>query len=131
MLKITKNSINNLYVTVTENTTLDPAYYLMSLYSNDNTDARVVRFSGDSSTNTQRWNIFTLEEISAANEDLESAKINLIAGGSYDYVIYETSAATGTSIVNAGVVEKGLLKVEGAATSGSTFTDSNNVVTFI
>jgi len=131
MLKITKNSINELYVTVTENTTLDPAYYLMSLYSKDNVDTRVVRFSGDSSTNTQRWNIFSLEETTAANEDLEDAKINLIAGGQYDYVIYETSAPTGTSITNAGVVEKGLLKVENPANSGSTYSDSNNIITFI
>lgn len=131
MLKITKNSVNQIYVTVTEKTTLDPAYYLMSLYSNDNRDTKVLRFSGDSSTNTQRWNIFTLEETTLINEDLELAKINLLAGATYDYTIYQTSSLSGTSIQGAGIVERGLLKVSDPSTSSSTYNTGNTIVTFI
>lgn len=130
MLKITKNSVNQIYVTVTEKTTLDPAYYLMSLYSNDNRDTKVLRFSGDSSTNTQRWNIFTLEETVLANENLENAKINLLAGATYDYTIYQTSSLSGTSIQGAGIVERGLVKVSDPSTSSSTYNNSNNIITF-
>jgi hypothetical protein len=131
MLKITKNSVNTIYCTVTEKTTLDPVYYLMALYSNDNRDTKVLRFSGDSSTNTQRWNIFSMEETTAANEDLELAKINLQAGSTYDYTIYQTSSASGTSISGAGIVERGLLKVSNPSSSESTFTNSNDIITFI
>jgi hypothetical protein len=131
MLKITKNSVNTIYCTVTEKTTLDPAYYLLSLYSNDNRDTKVLRLSGDSSTNTERWNIFTVEEVVVADEDLELAKVNLIAGGTYDYTIYQTSSTSGTSISGAGIVERGLLKVSNPSTVESTINTGNTIVTFI
>jgi hypothetical protein len=131
MLKITKNSINTLTVTVTEKTTLDPVYYLMSLYSNDNRDTKILRFSGDSSTNTERWNIFSVEEVVVADEDLENAKVNLLAGSTYDYTIYQTSSMSGTSIQGAGIVERGLLKVSDPSSSSSTYNTGNTIVTFI
>jgi CBS domain-containing protein len=130
MLKITKNQSNPLYVTVTEKTTLDPAYYIMSLYSKDNRDTKVLRFSGDSSTNIERWNIFEVTEVPVADEDLENAKINLLAGGTYDYTIYQTSNFSGTSVQGAGIVERGLLKVSDPSTSASTYSASNNIITF-
>lgn len=130
MLKVRKNSKNNLYVTVTERTTISSANYLLSLFSNDNIDERVVRLPANSSTNTARWDIFSLEEVEAANEDLENGKVNLLAGSTYDYVIYETSGSTGTTITGLNVVEKGLLQVEGFKATGSTYNDSNKTITF-
>jgi len=130
MLKVTKNSTNELYVTVTEKVTIDPSYFLMALYSNDNVSTKIVRFSGDSSTNTERWNIFSLEETTAALEDLENAKVNLIAGGTYDYTIYSTASVSGTSISGAGIVERGLLKVSDPSTSSSNYNTGNTIVTF-
>lgn len=130
MLKITKNSTNQLYVTCSEKVTIDPSYYLMALYSKDNRSTKVLRFSGDSSTNTERWNIFSLTETTAALEDLENAKINLVDGGQYSYTIYSTAATSGTSISGAGIVERGLLKVSDPSTSSSTYNTGNTIVTF-
>jgi hypothetical protein len=90
MLKIQKNSSNNLVVTVTEKTTIDPAYYLLALRSNDNMNTTVVRLSGNTSPNIERYDKFVLDEVSLANQDLENAKINLEAGSTYDYSIYQT-----------------------------------------
>lgn len=129
MINIIKNTINNIFVTVTEKTTVSPANYLMSLYSNDNHSTKVIRFSGDSSTNPVRWNQFIIEEVPLASENLEEAKVNLIQGGTYDYVIYETTGTTGTSIVNLTSVESGLLRVSGA-TSSTIYNNSNQIITF-
>lgn len=129
-LTIQKNQINNIFVTVTEKTTVSPAHYLMSLYSNDNHSTKVIRFSGDNSVNSVRWNQFTIEEVPLASENLEQAKVNLIQGGTYDYVIYQTTGTTGTSIVNLTSVESGLLRVSGGTQSSSIYNNSNQIITF-
>jgi hypothetical protein len=127
MLKINKNALNALYVTVTENTTISDAKYLMQLFSNDNHTDKVVRFTGDTSNNPARWNIFYLREDSS--EDLENAVISLDAG-TYDYSIYETSGTTGTTITGLTRVESGLLEVDGTGTTRTTFNDENGIITF-
>lgn len=130
MLKIQKNTINNLTVTVSERTTLDPAYYLLGLFSKDNHDTKIIRLTGDTSTNPNRYNVFQLKEVPAVDEDLEIGWVNLQPGFSYDYTIYQTSSTSGTSINGAGPIERGLLKVNGTGSTSATFTETNNIVTF-
>lgn len=128
MLTINKDELNVLYTTCTENTTISDAKYLMQLTSNDNHTSKVVRFTGDSSTNPARWNIFYLREDDT--EDLENAVVSLDVG-SYDYDIYQTSATTGTSIVDLVRVESGLMLVDGTGTTRTTYNDENGIKTFI
>lgn len=130
MLKIQKNQLNNLIVTVTEKTTLNPAHYLLALRSKDNMSTTVVRLTGNTSPNIERYDKFVLSETSFANQDLENAKINLEAGSTYDYTFYQTSAISGTSINGAGIVERGLLKVSNPTSISSTITSSNQIITF-
>ena len=131
MLEIQKGIVNNLYVTVTEKTTISGATYLMNLYSNDNHTNKVVRFTGDTSTNPERINVFELTEVPLIDEDVEIGWINLMSASTYDYTIYETSVATGTTITGLNVVETGLLKVSGNTSVVQTiFTDKNDIITF-
>ena len=130
MLKIQKNQENNLVVTVTEKTTISPAYYLLALYSNDNMSTTIVRLTGNTSSNTERYDKFVLTETTLAQQDLEMAKINLEAGSTYDYTFYQTPSISGTSILGAGIVERGLLKVEGQSTGSTTYTSSKTIITF-
>ena len=131
MLEVQKSQLNNLYVTVTEKTTISGATYLMNVFSNDNHSNKVMRFTGDTSTNTERINIFQLVEVPTADEDLEIGHINLLSASTYEYTIYETSVPTGTTITGLNVVETGLLKVSGdTSVVESTYTDSNNIITF-
>ena len=131
MLIVNKNQVNKLYVTVSEKTTISGATYLMNLYSNDNHDSKVVRFTGDTSNNPVRINIFELTEVDSTSENLEIGWINLMSASTYDYTIYETSVPTGTTISGLNVVEVGLLKVNGnTSVVQSTFTNSNDIITF-
>ena len=130
MLNVQKGQSNNLYVTVTEKTTLDPAYYLLALRSKDDMSTKVVRLTGNTSPNTERYDKFVLTETTVVLEDLENAKINLLAGGQYDYTFYQTSSLTGTSIQGAGIVERGLLKVSDPTSTSSTITSSRQIITF-
>lgn len=129
MLKITKNQANNLIVTVTEKTTITPAYYLLSLYSNDNMSTKVVRLTGNTSPNIVRYDKFVLSEVPLNQENLETAKINLNPG-TYDYIFYATTGSTGTTITNAEVTETGLLKVLGSSSAQTIYTSSKNIITF-
>jgi hypothetical protein len=130
MLKIQKNSSNNLVVTVTEKTTIDPAYYLLALRSNDNMNTTVVRLSGNTSPNIERYDKFILDEVSLANQYLENAKINLEAGSTYDYSIYQTPLTSGTSISGLTIVETGLLKVSNPTITATTFNSPKTIITF-
>jgi hypothetical protein len=130
MLKVQKNQSNNLVVTVTEKTTISPAYYLLALRSNDNMSVTTVRLTGNTSPNIERYDKFVLDEVSLLNQNLENAKINLEAGSTYDYSIYQTSATSGTSISGLTIVERGLLKVSNPITTATTFNSPRTIITF-
>jgi hypothetical protein len=130
MLKITKNQANNLIVTLREKTTINPVYYLLALRSKDDLTTKVVRLTGNTSLNTERYDRFVLTEVPFAQEDLENAKINLQAGFQYDYTFYQTPTTGGTSIEGAGIVERGLAKVSDPSTSSSIFSATTQFITF-
>ncbi len=129
---VTKGIINSIYVTASEKETISNPTYLMGLFSKDNQSMKVLRFSGDSSVNSVRYNKFKFEEVTLNNENLSQAKINLIAGGNYDYFIYQDlSGATGTTITTQIILESGELKVNDiVSTTTITYSGTNNIITF-
>lgn len=127
-LIVQKNQVNKLAVTVTEKTNFDNVNYIMSLYSNEDIDTKIVKFTGDTSTNPTRINYFNLFEVPLVDEDLLNARINLNVG-TYDYIIYATFS-TGNTLNGASPVESGMLTVKGPITSDVVFSGSSNIVTF-
>jgi hypothetical protein len=132
MIRLQKNQVNQIFVTLTELSTISSPYYICSLLSNNTRETKNFRFSTNLSPNKYRWDIFNIELVSAANlEDLEDAKV-FLQSGTYDYVIYETSATTGTSIALQNKVETGLLIVEQELTANTVYTSNtiNNYVVY-
>ncbi len=129
-LIVEKNQTNKLSVTVTEKTTLDNPFYIMNLFSKDRISNKIVRFTGDTSTNTVRINQFNLTECPLISEDLFNASIYLEVG-TYDYIIYET-LSSGLTISGGSPVESGLLTVTGPITTNPVFNNGsgNTIVTF-
>ena len=123
-------------MTLKEKTTFPTPYYLMKLTSDDNLQQKVVRISNgttliDSSLNLDRYNQFEIEEVDEADEDLGNGKINLQAGMTYDYQVYETILSTGTTIGSwDSVVESGTLKVKSTTPSTQTYNNSNTIITY-
>ena len=128
MLIVQKNQNNKLVVTVTEKTTSSNPFYIMKLFSNDNFSDKIVRFTGDTSVNTARWNEFYLDEVTLVNEDLYNAKANLNAG-TYDFIIYATYA-TGLTTNGGTPVQSGMLKVKDVVAEDVVFSGKNTIVTF-
>lgn len=119
MIRITKNTTNDVVFTLNEKTTLSGAKYLLAVYNNQSFETKVVRLTGDTSNNIIRYNSFPITE--ASTDDLDNGQVNLIAG-TYDYSAYQTigsdlslTAATTT------IVERGKLIVTGEsnATGGT------------
>ncbi|MCP4761434.1 MAG: hypothetical protein GY870_06605 [archaeon] len=124
-------------MTLKEKTTFQVPYYLMKLISDDNLQEKVVRISNDttlidSSLNLDRYNQFEIEEVAEVDEDLGNGKINLSAGMTYDYQVYQTLATTGTTIGSWDIiVETGTIKVNGdSSTITTTYNNSNTITTY-
>lgn len=130
MITINKNEANNCFFTLNEKTTLSPAYYLLELVSKQNNTSKVVRLSGDTSTDTVRYNKFTITEVPSGSEDLDTANVYL-ESGEYDYFVWQSSATTLTLSAATSIVESGRFKVNGTGTTESTFTDTDTEYTFI
>ena len=127
MIKITKNQTNNVVLTLNEKTTISNANYLLELFSNQNHDSKVVRLSGDTSTNLDRYNQFPIVETST--DDLDNGQISLLEG-TYDYFAYETTGST-LSLSGASIIESGkLIVISTGSTVTTTFDDNNDEYTF-
>lgn len=126
MIKITKNQSNSVPFTLNENTTLSGSSltYLLELYSNDNNKNTVLRLSGDTSSNPNRWNEFTIIE-TGTTENLGQAIVSLEAGD-YDYFVWQTTASTLSLSAATSIVESGKCKVIGTGTTYSTYNNTTD-----
>lgn len=126
MIIINKDTINTVPFTLNEKTTLtgNTLSYLLELYNNANDTTKVLRLSGDTSTNPTRWNEYTITE-TGTTENLNLAIVTLEAG-TYDYYVWETSASTLSLSAATSIVESGKCKVIGSATTYNTYTVTVN-----
>ena len=101
MLTITKGQTKAWYLTLTEKTTISPAYYLFSLtHRLTNTTTNVILT--DISAYTDRYNKFSVSEGSTFD----------IYSGEYLYRVYAQTSPTNTDPDLADeLVEQGMLKV--------------------
>lgn len=126
MIKIQKNQSNSVPFTLNEKTTLTGSSltYLLELYSNQNNTTKVLRLSGDTSSNPTRWNEYTIIE-TGGTESLGSAIVSLEAG-TYDYYVWQTTASTLSLSAATSIVESGKCKVKGTGTTYTTFNNTTN-----
>jgi hypothetical protein len=118
MITIQKAQANNLVFTLTEKTTIAPAFYFLELFSNQNHDSKVVYLGTDISTSPERWNEFEVTENDT--EDLPNSVVSL-EPTTYDYFVWESTSTDFADKVSR--VESGKCVVNGEATPTGTFTD--------
>lgn len=123
MVKLLKNTANDCFFTLNEKTTLSGATYLLAIYSNQKRNTKVLRLSGDSSTDTIRYNKFVITEVPFASENLNAGDVYLEPGG-YDYFAYQTTGSTlSITADTTTIVESGKLICVGTGETTSTFVD--------
>lgn len=118
MQTITRATNNTLIFTLTERITLTSPYFLMKLTSRVSRAIKRVILAADLSSQTDRYNKFTLTE--STTEVLTSGTVTLNQAGEWDYEIYEQSSSTNldeklSTVTTA--IETGMLRVMGVDTN--------------
>lgn len=126
MIQITKNATNNIALTLTEKSTLTNPDYLFVFQSDETRDSYEF-IAADTSTYTDRYNLFAIIETNSTPDPL-AGEVELPLVGFYTYTIYEQNSATNLNPANAtGVVEVGKVQVVDTPSSDSEFANTNNI----
>lgn len=109
MILITKNTTNNIILTLAEKTTLTNVVYLFEIINNASSEVKCF-IAEDISPNPIRYNEFDL--IENATEDLLNGTFELELSGFYKYNIYEQTSTTNLDPTLAtNLIETGKLNV--------------------
>lgn len=109
MISITKNSTNNIILTLSEKTTIIGATYLFEVISDVTSDVKCF-IAPDISINPLRFNEFNF--IENVVEDLLIGKFSLTLTGFYKYNVYEQYSSTNLDPTLAlNLIDKGKLNV--------------------
>ena len=110
MIKLEKNTTNtNIALTLTEKVTISNPYFLFE-FTKDMTDASYYVICADTSTETQRYNLFSLTEGGA---DPTNGNVTLGLEGFYKYKIYEQASSTNLDPSGLTLVENGKMRLGG------------------
>ena len=110
MIKLEKNTTNtNIALTLTEKVTISNPYFLFE-FTKDMTDVSYYVICADTSTETQRYNLFSLTEGGA---DPTNGNVTLGLEGFYKYNIYEQASSTNLDPSGLTIVESGKMRLGG------------------
>lgn len=125
MIKLTRNTVNtNIALTLTEKVTISNPYFLFE-FTKDMTDVSYYVIAADTSTETQRYNLFSITEGGA---DPTNGNVTLGLEGFYKYNIYEQASSTNLDPSGLTLVESGKMKLLGDT---QTFTKHSISVDYI
>jgi len=110
LIKLEKNTTNtNIALTLTEKVTISNPYFLFE-FTKDMTDVSYYVICADTSTETQRYNLFSLTEGGA---DPTNGNVTLGLEGFYKYNIYEQASSTNLDPSGLTIVESGKMRLGG------------------
>ena len=118
MITLNKGETNNVILTLNEKSVGSGEFFLQ-LYSNQNKDNTLISLTGDTSSNTIRYNHYSIDE----------SPLNLTVG-EYDYFVHEYSGGTPSINITEGIVESGKCRVVGTGTTVTDFNNTNQEYTF-
>jgi VCBS repeat-containing protein len=120
MVVIIKGQANIVTVTLKEKTTITNAYYLWEFISKATSEKKYCIQPVELSQYLDRFNQFTITETATPNPI--AGEVTLSQTGEWSYNIYEQASATNLSPTGKTIVESGLVKVNGTATTDIQYT---------
>jgi hypothetical protein len=119
LIYIEKDTTNKIVLTLTENSTLSNPNYLFVFENEwDTAEAPIEIYLPDTSTATDRYNLFTLVDGSGTGADLDLVK------GQFTYTVYEAVGIPVTiSDTTGDIVEEGRMVVSSATYAIDTIYD--------
>jgi hypothetical protein len=133
MIRAKINQENIFCTDASSDSKLDNPFYILSLYSNENREYKILNLTRNANTN-QRTDFFTFR--ASTSDNLYNGIVKLSEGVSYDYTIYESlfplspsaSTVTNLNIVDFGIME--VEKVDNIITGNTVFTSSQKIKSF-
>jgi len=116
MISLTHDTINNVVVTLSENTTLNSTAFYLFEFISDNTLKPTYFTAEDISDNICRYNQFNIQLVSSTSGLINTliGIINLEINGYYKYRIYQQESPTNLNPLSTGsLVENGKVYVLG------------------
>ena len=132
MIFLTRDTINNVILTLTEKVTITAStpYFLFS-FTNDDTNVAKLFSAPDTSLYTSRFNQFSLT-VTGGTESLTGGTIDISDNGYWKYIVYEMTGQTNLDISGTtSVVENGKMFLCGTTlpiTSGYTSQSNTKIV---
>lgn len=131
MIRFNKGAVNNVVVTLTENSTAANPIYLF-LFTNQQSNVNYFFIATDTSQYKERYNQFSVTEKMGANT--LNGEVDLGNEGFYNYTVYQTSLSSLSGLTTAAdavdyivkTVEVGLVWVVPVATSNTKYTPQSN-----
>jgi VCBS repeat-containing protein len=120
MVVITKGQANTVTVTLKEKTTITNAYYLWEFISKASGEKKYCIQPTYLSQYKDRYNQFIITEDSTPNPI--AGEVTLATTGEWSYNVYEQASASNLSPTGKTIVESGLVKVIGTATTDTQYT---------
>lgn len=120
MIVINKGQANIVTVTLKEKTTITNAYYLWEFISKASNVKQYCIQPTDLSAYKDRFNQFIITEDSTPNPI--AGEVTLSLTGEWAYNVYEQASASNLSPTGKTIVESGLVKVIGTATTDTQYT---------
>jgi VCBS repeat-containing protein len=120
MVVITKGQANTVTVTLKEKTTITNAYYLWEFISKASGEKKYCIQPTDLSQYKDRYNQFIITEKASPNPI--AGEVTLATTGEWSYNVYEQASASNLSPTGKTIVESGLVKVIGTATTDTQYT---------
>jgi len=136
MIYLTDDTINNVVVTLTENTTLNSTSFFLFEFISDNTLKPIYFTAEDVSTNICRYNQFNIQLVDSTSGLINPLVgiINLEINGYYKYNIYQQEDEFNLDPLLAdGIVENGKVYVLGdlkPVTTSYTDNDDNEFIAY-
>lgn len=119
MIVINKGESNDIVVTVTEKTTISNPYYLFVFESRQAPNNIVKCIASNRSTVTVRYDEFTIDEKESPNS--LAGEIEFPITGEWSYSIYQTANLSLIVPSEINIVERGICKVVGDASTINTY----------
>lgn len=120
MIVINKAQANTVTVTLKEKTTITNAYYLWEFISKASGVKKYCIQPTDLSAYKDRYNQFVITEDSTPNN--LAGEVTLSLTGEWMYNVYEQASSTSLDPIGKAIVESGLVKVVGTATTDTQYT---------
>ena len=115
MIKINRNTSNEVILTLTEKVTISAPYYFLFSFTSQSTNSTKNFLCADTSSYTDRYNSFTITEVNAGSENLNTGSVNLQPEGFWNYKIYAQSSSSNLVPASADeLVEEGIVRVMGS-----------------